>query len=302
MSDSRRITTLATLGLLAMTAVWGSTFVLIKDVIGRMPVTDFLAVRFVIAAVVMLLMFARPMLRLGRRQLMRGLLLGVIYGVGQLLQTWGLALIAPSVSGFVTGMYVVFTPILAMVLLGQRMAIVVWVAVALSTVGLGLLSLNGVSVDAGVWLTLASAVMYGLHIVGLGQWSRQGEAFGMSAVQVVAIAVVCLLATLPHGPMLPPDPSAWFAVLYMALIAGAGAMLMQTWAQSHLPATRAAIVMTTEPVFAAAFAVMLGSDVLSWRMLVGGGLILAAMYLVELMPQRQAITGDLPTEAVHHEV
>ncbi len=302
MNDSRRITTLATLGLLVMTAVWGSTFVLIKDVVSRMPVADFLAVRFVIAAAAMLLMFARPMLRLGRRQLMRGLLLGVIYGAGQLLQTWGLALIAPSVSGFVTGMYVVFTPILAMVLLGQRMAVVVWVAVAMSTVGLGLLSLNGVSVNAGVWLTLASAVMYGLHIVGLGQWSRQGEAFGMSAVQMVAIAVVCLLATLPHGPVLPPDPSAWFAVLYMALIAGSGAMLMQTWAQSHLPATRAAIVMTTEPVFAAAFAVMLGSDVLSWRMLVGGGLILAAMYLVELMPQRQTITGDLPTEAVHHEV
>jgi drug/metabolite transporter (DMT)-like permease len=302
MNDSRRITTLATLGLLAMTAVWGSTFVLIKDVVARMPVADFLAVRFVIAAVAMLLMFARPVLRLRRRQVMRGLLLGVIYGAGQLLQTWGLALIAPSVSGFVTGMYVVFTPILAMVLLGQRMAMVVWVAVALSTAGLGLLSLNGVSVDAGVWLTLASAVMYGLHIVGLGQWSRPGEAFGMSAVQVVAIAVICLLATLPHGPVLPPDPSAWFAVLYMALIAGAGALLMQTWAQSHLPATRAAIVMTTEPVFAAAFAVMLGSDVLSWRMLVGGGLILAAMYLVELMPQRKEITGDLPTEAVHHEV
>jgi drug/metabolite transporter (DMT)-like permease len=84
----------------------------------------------------------------------------------------------------------------------------------------------------------------------------------------------------------------------MALIAGAGAMLMQTWAQSHLPATRAAIVMTTEPVFAAAFAVLLGSDVLSWRMLVGGGLILAAMYLVELMPRRAALYA----EAAHHEV
>ncbi|MEP7185824.1 MAG: DMT family transporter [Rhodanobacter sp.] len=302
MSDSRRVTTLATLGLLAMTAVWGSTFVLIKDVVARMPVADFLAVRFGIAAMAMLVMFGRPVLRLERRQWLRGLLLGVIYGVGQLLQTWGLALIAPSVSGFVTGMYVVFTPILAMVLLGQRMALVVWVAVALSTVGLGLLSLNGVSIGVGVWLTLASAVMYGLHIVGLGHWSRQGEAFGMSAVQMVAIAVVCLLATLPHGPVLPPDPRAWFAVLYMALIAGAGAMLVQTWAQSHLPATRAAIVMTTEPVFAAAFAVMLGSDVLSWRMLVGGGLILAAMYLVELMPQRKVITSDMPIESVHHEV
>ncbi|MDQ6646824.1 MAG: DMT family transporter [Pseudomonadota bacterium] len=302
MSDSRRITTLAMLGLLAMTAVWGSTFVLIKDVVARMPVADFLAVRFGIAALAMLLMFGRPVLRLERPQLLRGLLLGAIYGAAQLLQTWGLALIAPSVSGFVTGMYVVFTPILAMVLLGQRMALVVWVAVVLSTVGLGLLSLNGVSVDTGVWLTLASAVMYGLHIVGLGHWSRPGEAFGMSAVQMVAIAVVCLLATLPHGPTLPPDPHAWFAVLYMALIAGAGAMLMQTWAQSHLPATRAAIVMTTEPVFAAAFAVMFGTDVVSWRMLIGGGLILAAMYLVELMPQREAIAGDQPMEAVHHEV
>lgn len=301
MSASRRITALATLGLLALTAVWGSTFVLIKDVIGRMPVADFLAVRFAIAALTMLVLFARPVFRMGRQQLLRGLLLGVVYGAGQLLQTWGLALIAPSVSGFVTGMYVVFTPILALLLLRQRMAAVVWLAVLLSTAGLALLSLNGVSVNLGVWLTLASAALYALHIVGLGQWSRQGEAFGMSAVQMVAIAVVCLLATLPHGPQLPPDRSAWFAVLYMALIAGAGAMLMQTWAQSHLPATRAAIVMTTEPVFAAAFAVALGSDVLSWRMLLGGGLILAAMYLVELLPPKgEAVT--LPAEAVHHEV
>jgi drug/metabolite transporter (DMT)-like permease len=298
MPTPRTLTTLATLGLLAMTAVWGSTFVLIKDVVGRMPVADFLAVRFVIAALAMLVLFGRPVWRLGRRQAVRGLLLGVIYGFGQLLQTWGLSLIAPSVSGFATGMYVVFTPILALLLLRQHMAGVVWLAVLLSTAGLALLSLNGVSVDLGVWLTLASAALYALHIVLLGQWSRQGESFGLSAMQMVAIAAVCLLATAPHGPTLPPDRSAWFAVLYMALVAGAGAMLMQTWAQSHLPAARAAIVMTTEPVFAAAFAVALGSDVLSWRMVVGGGLILAAMYLVELMPRR----GALSPEAVHHEV
>lgn len=296
--SARATTTLATLGLLALTAVWGSTFVLIKDVVARMPVADFLAVRFGVAALAMLALFPRAVLRLGRGQLLRGLLLGAIYGAGQLLQTWGLSLIAPSVSGFATGMYVVFTPILAMLLLGQRMAGAVWLAVALATVGLALLSLNGVSVDLGVWLTLASAALYALHIVLLGQWSRHGEAFGLSAVQMVAIAAVCLLATAPHGPVLPPDRSAWFAVLYMALIAGAGAMLMQTWAQSHLPATRAAIVMTTEPVFAAAFAVLLGVDALTGRMLLGGGLILAAMYLVELMPRRAALSA----EAAHHEV
>jgi len=292
----------ATLGLLAMTAAWGSTFVLIKDVVARMPVADFLAVRFAVAALAMLALFPRQVRRLGRGGIARGLALGAIYGAAQLLQTWGLALIAPSVSGFATGMYVVFTPILAMLLTGQRMPGATWLAVLLATAGLALLSLRGFSVDAGVWLTLASAVLYALHIVALGQWSRPQQALGLSAVQMAAIAAVCALATAPHGgPVLPPDRGAWLAVLYMALVAGAGAMLVQTWAQAHLSATRAAIVMTTEPVFAAAFAVAFGRDALTWRMLAGGTLVLAAMYLTELLPRRGA-AGEPPAEAVHHEV
>jgi drug/metabolite transporter (DMT)-like permease len=302
MSASSRVSLLAAIGLLVMTAVWGSTFVLIKGVVDHMPVADFLAVRFTVAAIAMFALFHRHVARLERRQLWRGALLGMIYGAGQLLQTWGLALISPSVSGFVTGMYVVFTPILATLLLRQRTPPIVWVAVGLATLGLALLSLNGFSVDKGVWLTLLSALLYGLHIVGLGRWSRPNEAIGLSAIQMVVIALVCLLATASHGgPTLPPDRDAWIATLYMALVAGAGAMLMQTWAQAHLPATRAAIVMTTEPVFAAGFAVALGVDALTWRMLVGGGLVLAAMYLVELMPRREG-NDALPAEAVHHEV
>jgi drug/metabolite transporter (DMT)-like permease len=297
-----RTTTYATLGLLALTAVWGSTFVLIKDVVARMPAADFLAVRFAIAALAMLALFGRQLRRMSRVQLWRGMLLGVVYGVAQLLQTWGLALISPSVSGFATGMYVVFTPILALVLLRQKMAASVWLAVGLATAGLALLSLNGYSVDAGVWLTLAAAALYALQIIGLSQWSQPGEAAGLACVQTIAIALVCVLATAPRGPLLPPDADAWLAVLYMALVAGAGAMLMQTWAQGHLPATRAAIIMTTEPVFAAAFAVALGGDVLTWRMLGGGALVLAAMYVVELAPRRRSESGAAPIEAMHHEV
>jgi drug/metabolite transporter (DMT)-like permease len=297
-----RTRALATLGLLAMTAVWGSTFVLIKDVIARMPVVDFLAARFAIAALVMLALFHRQVARLGPGLLWRGALLGLLYGAGQLLQTWGLALISPSVSGFATGMYVVFTPILAAVLLHQRLRATVWLAVLLSTAGLALLSLHGLEVNAGVWLTLASALLYALHIVALGRWSRADQAFGLTAVQMAVIALVCLLATAPHGPVLPPDRAAWLAVLYMALVAGAAAILVQTWAQAHLPATRAAIVMTTEPVFAAAFAVALGADTLSWRMLAGGLLVLAAMVLAELQPRRLRGGEALPAEALHHEV
>jgi drug/metabolite transporter (DMT)-like permease len=302
MSSASRVSLLATVGLLVMTAVWGSTFALIKGVVDHMPVADFLAVRFTIAAIAMFALFHRHVMRLGRRQLWYGVLLGAVYGCGQLLQTWGLALISPSVSGFVTGMYVVFTPILTTVLLRQRTPPTVWLAVGLATAGLALLSLNGFSVDKGVWLTLLSALLYGLHIVGLGRWSRADDAFGLSAVQMAVIALVCLLATARHGgPTLPPDAHAWLATLYMALVAGAGAMLMQTWAQAHLPATRAAIVMTTEPVFAAGFAVALGMDTLTWRMLIGGGLVLGAMYLVELMPRRDSAEA-LPAEAIHHEV
>lgn len=291
---------LATIGLLSVTAIWGSTFVLIKDVVGRMAVVDFLAVRFVIAAVVMLVLFARPVWRLGRADRWRGLALGVLYGFAQWLQTEGLARTSPSVSGFVTGMYVVITPLLALAIFRQRMPLSTWLAAVLATVGLGVLALNGFEVDLGVLLTLASAALYALHIVGLGHWSRPGDAFGMSAVQMVGIAAVCLLATLPHhGPALPPDGKAWIAVLYMAMIAGAFAMLVQTWAQAHMPATRAAIVMTTEPVFAAGFAVLLGVDALTTRMVAGGTMVLAAMYLVELAPR---FRRRRPAEALHHDV
>jgi drug/metabolite transporter (DMT)-like permease len=289
----------ATVGLLAATAIWGSTFVLIKGVVGRMSVVDFLAVRFAIAAVVMLLLFAVPVMRLSPAQRWRGLALGVLYGFAQWLQTEGLARTSPSVSGFVTGMYVVLTPIFALMLFRQRMPASTWFAALLATVGLGVLALKGFAVDSGVLLTLASAALYALHIIGLGRWSKPGDAFGMSAVQMVGIAAVCLAATVPHhGPALPPDGTAWIAVLYMALIAGALAMLVQTWAQAHMPATRAAIVMTTEPVFAAGFSVLLGVDALSARMVGGGALVLAAMYLVELAPR---FRRRKPAEAWHHE-
>lgn len=294
MTEPQRRTLLATVALLAVTAVWGSTFVLIKDLLASMSVVDFLAVRYAIGAAVALALFARPVCRLGRVQIARGLLLGLLYGLGQLLQTWGLTMIEPSVSGFATGTYVIFTPILATIFLRQHMAATVWLAVALATIGLGLLTLNGVAIGAGVWLTLASAVLYALQIIGLSQWSRPDHALGLSAVQMLAIAVVCMIATIPHGPALPPDGEAWLAVLYMALIAGTLAMVLQTWAQSQLTATRSAIMMTGEPVFAAAFAVAFGTDLLGWRMLVGGGLILAAMYLVELVPNRKQKTSRTP--------
>ncbi len=279
---------LPTAGLLTVTAVWGSTFFLIKDVVGRMPVADFLGLRFLVAALALALLAPRSVARLTRRERRTGLALGALYGAAQLLQTAGLQHTAASVSGFVTGMYVVFTPLVAGALLRERVGRLTWVAVVLATTGLGVLSLQGFALGYGELLTLASALLYALHIVGLGAWSTAGSAYGLAVVQMGTIAVVCGLAAVPGGVTMPPDGAAWLAVVYTALIAGAFALVVQTWAQAHLEATRAAIVMTTEPVFASAFAVVLGDESVTRRMLLGGGLVLVAMYVVELGPRHAA--------------
>jgi len=278
--------TWAVLGLLGVTAAWGSTFFLLKGVVERVPVSDFLAVRFLLAAAAVWLIAPRSVSRLTSAERRSGIVLGVVYGLAQLLQTVGLQTTSASVSGFVTGMYVVFTPLLGALLLRARIAPVVWVAVALSTAGLGVLSLQGFAIGGGEALTLASALLYGAHIVGLGVWSSARSAIGLTVVQLLTITVVCGAAAAPGGIVLPQTGGDWFALIYMALIAGALALVVQTWAQAHLAATRAAIIMTMEPVWAGFFAVLFGGERLGLRVVLGGGLVLAAMYLVELGPRR----------------
>jgi len=207
-----------------------------------------------------------------------------------------------SVSGFATGTYVVLTPVLGLVLLGQKTGRTTWLAVFLSLAGLAVLSLRGAQVSGGVLLILLSAVLYALHILGLGLWSTSKQAIGLAAVQMVAIAAVCTAGAASGGIVLPPTTKAWVAVLYTAIGAGALAMFLQTWAQAYLSSTRAAIVMTMEPVAAAAFAVAFGEP-LTWRIVIGGALVLAAMYVVELVPGRSGTAQESPPrELLHHEV
>ncbi len=309
MTGSPRLARAATLLLLFVTAVWGSTFFLIRDLVETVPPSDFLAVRFAIAAVVMFAVFRRQTLALSRADLRLGVALGVLYGLAQVLQTVGLAHTDASVSGFVTGTYVVLTPVLGALLLRDRVDAVTWGAVALTTVGLAVLSLRGLSVGYGEGVTLASAVLYAGHIIVLGRWSTPSAAVGLATVQAGVIALVCGVGAVPGGLTLPSGGGQWASVLYMALVAGAAALWAQTWAQAHLTATRAAIVMAMEPVFAAFFAVLLGGESATPRLLLGGGLVVASMYLVELrgMLARRRQRGasaadDPPVEALHHDV
>jgi drug/metabolite transporter (DMT)-like permease len=285
--ESRRTTLLATAALLAVTACWGSTFFLIHDLLERVPTLDFLAVRFAIASVTLVLLAPKALGRLSRDSRRQAVVLGCLYGAAQILQTAGLAKTPASVSGFITGMYVVATPVFAALILRSRIGLQTWAAVALAMVGLGVLTLSGFSIGYGEALIFVAAMLYALHIVGLGAWSDAQQALGMAIVQLMVITVICTLATAPNGVVLPDRLGDWASVLYMAVFAGAGAMIGQTWAQAHLPATRAAIIMSMEPVFAALFAVMFGGESTTVRMIFGGVLVLAAMLLAELTPRRK---------------
>ncbi len=292
MASPRRTTLLATAALLGITAGWGSTFFLIKDLLDRVPTLDFLGIRFAIAAVALVAMAPRAFGRLSRQAKRQATVLGLLYGFGQILQTAGLAHTPASVSGFITGLYVVATPLFAAALLRTRITALTWGAVLLAVLGLGVLTLDGLSIGYGEALTFVAAMLYALHIVGLGAWSTSADAMGLAIVQLTVIAVVCLLTTAPDGIVLPDRTSDWAAVLYMALIPGALAIVGQTWAQAHLPPTRTAIVMSMEPVFAAFFAVLLGGESLTSRLLFGGALVLAAMLVVELAPRRK-VEGEV---------
>ena len=285
-------TLLATLTLLGITAAWGSTFFLIKDLLERVPTLDFLGVRFAIAAVALVLVAPRALGRLSREARRHAIVLGLLYGLGQILQTAGLAHTPASVSGFITGLYVVATPLFAAVLLHTRITWLTWAAVMLAVIGLAVLTLDGLSVGYGEALTFVAAMLYALHIVGLGAWSTPGDAMGLAILQLIVIAVVCLVCTAPDGIVLPDRASDWASLLYMALIPGALGIVGQTWAQAHLPPTRTAIVMSMEPVFAAFFAVLLGGESLTSRMLLGGVFVVAAMLVVELGPRRH-VEGEV---------
>jgi drug/metabolite transporter (DMT)-like permease len=277
-----------TLALIGVTAVWGSTFVVVKDAIEQMPVTDFLTWRFALAALAMLLVRPRTVAGLGRDGRRAGAVIGVALGAGYLMQTLGLQTTPAAISGFITGMFVVLTPLAAGVLLRQAPATSAWAAVALAAGGLGLLSLHGLSVGSGELLTFGCAVAFALHIVGLGRWAASYDAFGLAVVQLLVVAAMSAVVAVPGGLALPRGGAVWGALALTAIGATAVAFVVQTWAQAHLSPTRAAVVMTMEPVFAGVVAVVAAGEHVGPRIITGAVLVLVAMVLTEVGPRHGA--------------
>jgi drug/metabolite transporter (DMT)-like permease len=281
--------------LVAVTATWGGAFVIMKPAIEEQPFFDFLAVRFTMAALIMLAIRPKVLSALKGRILAVGGSLGVLLGLGYVTQTIALELTTAAITGFLTGTYVVLTPVIGWLFFRRRIGRKVAAGAVLALIGLGLISITGVSLELGQIWGIACAVLFALHIVGLGRFSSGFDAYALTFVQLCAVAVVCWIGALPDGYQGPPTGDVWMAVLFTAVFATVFAFFVQTWAQARLEASRVAIILTLEVVFTALISVGVGQEVLAPKTVIGGVFMIAAMVIVVVPTHnRRARTTGLP--------
>lgn len=285
---TQKVQIFAVMALTSVAAVWGASFVLMKDALQGQSVDDFLATRFVIATAILIVLNPRSLKLITREMLSKGALLGLFLGSGYLFQTIGLHLTTAATTGFITGLYVVFTPILGALFLKSVVTKNEWIGVVMATVGLALLSFKGFSIGIGELAVLLSALFFAFHILGLGKWSERFATYPLTVVQLGTIALfTSFLSLVDEGYEFPNNGQEWKATIFTAILATSVAFLIQTWSQSKMDATIVAVVLTLEVVFAALFAVIAGQESLTLQAIIGGGLIFAAMLLMQLRTSAQ---------------
>ena len=270
--------------LLLVTAVWGVTFVQVKDAVAVYPLFAFLALRFAIASGTLAVPGAARLRSLGRTGALSGILAGALLGTGYALQTAGLERTTVSSTGFITGMYVVCTPLLALAVFRTRVGRGAWLGVLLATVGLALLAGVHRGSLLGDLLVLAGAAVYSLQIVLMERYAPRFDAIAFTLVEMLTafgglLAVALALRDLPC----PHGWTVWGALLVTGVFASALAFLAQTWAQRRTTATRTALAFSMEPVWTAFFGFTLAGDRLGATAWLGCAVIMAGIVVAETM-------------------
>jgi len=272
--------------LVLVTAVWGWTFVLVKDAISQYPTLPFLAIRFAIAALVMVAVVRRPP---GWRILRAGVPIGVALALGYLFQTVGLQTTSPGNAGLLTGLFVVFTPLIDG-LFGVAIPPRTILAAVAALAGTMLLTGSGLALpQLGDLLVIACALCFAVHIVLLSRFAPGLAPAPLAMVQMLTAAALFGGSALPQ--LRPPGGSVWFAIGVTAVLASAVAFFIQTWAQAHLSASRTALILATEPTWALVAAILLAGQRFGFVQAVGAGIVLLAIVGHEALAARG---GRLP--------
>lgn len=272
--------------LFGVAVVWGLTFVMVQDAIRELPTMAFLGYRFAAAAVIAAVVFRRRLGALSADGWRAGALMGVFLTAGYVFQTFGLEATTASNAGFITGLFVVLTPLLGALLFRDRIGALAWVAAGVSALGLFLLSgASGLNLR-GDGLELLCAVAFAAHILATGWAVRSHDVAALVPVQLVVCGGFCLgVATLAGDLEVPTGATVWSALLVTALIASALGFYVQTYAQVNTSSARTALILASEPAFAGLFGYLLAGDRLTGTAWLGAGLIMAAILAVELAPR-----------------
>jgi drug/metabolite transporter (DMT)-like permease len=270
------------LALVAVTAIWGYTFVPVQKAVAVYPLFAFLAVRFAISTVTLAPFAWGPLRTLPRRGWAAGLGAGTLLALAYGLQTAGLELTTVTSTGFITGLYVVFTPLLALVAFRTPVPAAVWVGVVFSLAGLVLLS----GAPGGSWLgnalVLGNAIAQSLQIVAMERYAPRYDPRALTILQMgVAFVGFTIVAVAAGQVEAPPDAETWYALVVTGVFAGALGYLVATWVQSRTTAARAALLFTLEAPFAALFGVLLLSERLGWAGWLGCAVMLTGIVLAE---------------------
>ncbi|NLV74198.1 MAG: DMT family transporter [Chloroflexi bacterium] len=274
----------ADLALFVLTLIWGSTFVMVKEAVASYPVFPFLALRFAMATVILLLIGMRRLRSLGWKQVGAGVLIGLFLFTGYAFQTIGLQYTTASKAGFITGLSVVLVPTLAVIFMRHRLKLMAGVGVLLATGGLAALTLDSqLQINRGDLIVLGCALAYALHILSISIFAPRTDPLALSIVQLATVTVAATAASFITKTGIPPaNQQVWFAAAFTGVLATALAFAVQTAAQRYTSATHTALILVFEPVFAAIFGVLLAGDEFTNRILAGGLLIVSGMVVSEI--------------------
>jgi drug/metabolite transporter (DMT)-like permease len=284
--DRSRSALAAEAGLIGIAAVWGLTFVMVQDAVELLPPMAFLAYRFIPAALLVAVVSRRGLRGLSRDGWRAGLLMGVFLTAGYIFQTVGLTYTTASNAGFITGLFVVLTPVFGAIFMRQKAGIPAWVAAVMSAIGLYLLSGAGGRGDRfGDLLVLGCAASFAFHILFTDRAVKQHDLGALLAVQLGVCGFFSLIVAAILGDLeVPRSGTVWLALLVTAFIASALGFFVQTYAQQHASPSRTALILASEPAFAGFFAWLLEGETLSALGWAGAVLIMAAIVGVEMVP------------------
>ncbi|RLI72925.1 MAG: hypothetical protein DRP02_00005, partial [Candidatus Gerdarchaeota archaeon] len=280
--------------LLIVNVIWGSTFIMVDTAVETVSVFVFLALRFGIAFLALLIFFAYFLIKKPptKADLWRGVLIGVFLFGGYTFQTFGLQCgTGPGKAGFITGLSVVLVPIFSAIILKKKPHSLSWLGIAIAVIGLGLLSFDtgwhfGISDIKGDFLVLAGAICFAFHIISIDRFIQKSLFIPLTVFQVGTTAVLSWLLTVTFwGRSFPIvfNSQVLFAVIFTGLVATALIYATQTFVQKRTSPTHVAVIFATEPVFAAIFAVSLTTETFLLRQWGGCALILAAMLFQQIL-------------------